>query len=153
MFNWQYRCLARVANILKNYYPCETHKTAEFCEMMNNFFDIFNVQNSVEGIKTKNSFLKPFTSDIDERIEWLHYTFLSYFTNGKLSTENREDFSQSKKEKIFIPSQAYEGIKISIYSLYEVVKFLLENGASFVFTEKFNQDRLEEYFGKHHSLG
>ena len=55
-----------VANILRNYYPCETHKTAEFCEMMNNFFDIFNARNSVAGIKTKNSFLKPFTSDTDE---------------------------------------------------------------------------------------
>ena len=39
------------------------------------------------------------------------------------------------------------------YSLFEVVKFLLENGASFLFTEKFNQDRLEEYFGKHRILG
>ena len=58
-----------VANILRNYYPCETHKTAEFCEMMNNFFDIFNVRNSVAGIKTKNAFLKPFTSDTDERFE------------------------------------------------------------------------------------
>ena len=32
-----------VVNILRNYYPCETRKTAEFCEMMNNVFDIFNV--------------------------------------------------------------------------------------------------------------
>ena len=44
-----------VANISRNYYPCETRKTAEFCEMMYNFFDILNVRNSVEGIKTKNS--------------------------------------------------------------------------------------------------
>ena len=73
-----------VANILRNYYPCKTHKTAEFCEMMNNFFDIFNVQNSVEGIKTKNSFLKSFTSDTGQRSEWLCYTFLPYFTNWKL---------------------------------------------------------------------
>ena len=92
-----------VANILRNYYPCETHKTAELCEMMNNFFDLFNVRSSVEGIKTKNSFLKPFTSDTDERFEWLLYTFLPYFTNWKLSIENQEDFSQSEKEKIIIP--------------------------------------------------
>ena len=37
--------------------------------MMNNFFDIFNVRNNVEGIKTKNSFLKPFASGTDERFE------------------------------------------------------------------------------------
>ena len=54
---------------------------------------------------------------------------------------------------MFIPWQTYEGIKISIYSLFEVVKFLLENGTSFVFTETFNQDRLEEYFVKNRSLG
>ena len=80
---------------------------------MNNFFGIFNVRSSVEGIKTTNSFLKPFTSDTDERFEWLLYTFLPYFTNWKLSIENQEDFSQSEKEKMFIPGQTYEGIKIS----------------------------------------
>ena len=88
---------------------------------MNNFFVIFNIRNSVEGIKTKNSFLKPFTSATDERFEWLRYTFLPYFTNWKLSIENREDFSQSEKKKIFILWQTDEGIKVSIYSLFEVV--------------------------------
>ena len=53
---------------------------------------------------------------------------------------------------MFIPWEIFEGIKISIYSLFEVVKFLLENGASFVFTEKFNQDSLEEYSQKHRFL-
>ena len=65
--------------------------------MMNNFYDIFNVPSSVEGIKTKNSFLKPFTSDTDERFERLRYTFLPYITNWKLLIENREDFTQSEK--------------------------------------------------------
>ena len=45
---------------------------------------------------------------------------------------------------------SYKNIYIFII---EVVKFLLENGASFIFTERFNQDRLEEYFEKHRSLG
>ena len=54
---------------------------------------------------------------------------------------------------MLIPCQTDEGIKISIYLLFEVVKFLLGNGASFVLTEKFNQERLEEYFGKHRCLG
>ena len=88
-----------VANIFRNYYPCETHKTAEFCEMMNNFFDIFNVPSSVEGIKTKNSFLKPFASDTDERFEWLRYTFLPYFTNWKLQLRSENILSNQKKIK------------------------------------------------------
>ena len=86
--------------------------------MMNNLFDIFNVRNSEKGIKAKNFFLKPFTSDTDDRFEWLHYTFFPYFINWKLSIENREYFSQSEKVKIFIPWQIYEGIKISVYSLF-----------------------------------
>ena len=49
--------------------------------------------------------------------------------------------------------QTYEGIKISTYLLFVLVTFLLENGTSFLFNEKFNQDRLEEYFGKRRSLG
>ena len=67
--------------------------------MMNNFFDIVNVGNSAEGSKTKNSFLKPFTSDTDERFECLRYTFLPYFTNWNLSIENREYFRQSERRK------------------------------------------------------
>ena len=45
---------------------------------------------------------------------------------------------------MFILWQTYEGIRISKYSLFYVVKFLLESGASFFFfTGKFNEDRLE----------
>ena len=54
------------------------------------------------------------------------------------SYQNRKYFSHSEKKKIFIPWQTYEIMKIFIYSLFQVVKFLLEN---FVLTEKFNQDR------------
>ena len=67
-----------VANILTNYYPFETDKTAEFPEMINNLFYIFSVRNS-EGFKTENSFLKLFTSNANERFEWLCHTFLPYF--------------------------------------------------------------------------
>ena len=126
------------ANILRNYYPCKTHKTTEFFEIMNNGFDIFNVRNSVKGIKTKNCFLQPFSRDTDERSEWLRYTFRPYFTNWDLSIKNQGYLSELEKEKMFIAWQTYEGIKISICSLFEVVKFLLENGASFVWTERFN---------------
>ena len=60
---------------------------------------IYSIRNSLEGIKTKDSSLKPFTSDTDERSELLRYTFLPYLTNWKLLIENREDFSQSEKRK------------------------------------------------------
>lgn len=55
-----------VANTVRKHYPFETHKDAEFSEMINNLFYIFSVRNS-EGFKTENSFLKLFTSNFDER--------------------------------------------------------------------------------------
>lgn len=67
-----------VANTVRKYYPFETHKDAEFSEMINNLFYIFSVRNS-EGFKTENSFLKLFTSNANERFEWLCHTFLPYF--------------------------------------------------------------------------
>ena len=39
------------------------------------------------------------------------------------------------------------------HSIIETVKYLLGIGMSFVLTERFNQDVLEEYFGRHRSIG
>ena len=53
---------------------------------------------------------------------------------------------------MFIPWQTYEGINVSIYSLFEVI-FLLENAASLSFVLTGKSNLLEDYFGKHRSLG
>ena len=84
---------------MRNYYPCETHKSAEFCEMMNNFFDISNVRNSVEGIKSKNSFLKPFTMILMKNLNgYITLSFhISQTGNYRLRTENT--LANMKKEK------------------------------------------------------
>lgn len=39
------------------------------------------------------------------------------------------------------------GLQITVYSLEEIVKFLLGHGFQYVLTSKFNQDPLEEHFG------
>ena len=62
-------------------------------------------------------------------------------------------YSLSQRERMFISEQTYEGLQISTNSVLEVTKYLLNSGTSFVLTEKFNQDALEEYFGRHRSLG
>ena len=38
-----------VSNILSNYYPDAAHATAEFCKLMDMFFDCLNVCNQYEG--------------------------------------------------------------------------------------------------------
>ena len=54
---------------------------------------------------------------------------------------------------MFISQQTYNGIQVTVNSLIEVVKFLLKAGMPFVLTNRFNQDLLEEYFGRQRSLG
>ena len=54
---------------------------------------------------------------------------------------------------MFIPLQSYSGLKITILSLIDVTKFLLGQGMPFVMSSRFNQDCLEELFGRHRSLG
>ena len=47
---------------------------------------------------------------------------------------------------MFISWQTYEGIKITVNSLIEVVKYLLDQeGVPYVLTERFFQDPLENY--------
>ena len=48
---------------------------------------------------------------------------------------------------MFLSSQTYEGLKISSYSHMEIIPFLLGEGFEYVFTERFMQDVVEDYFG------
>ena len=48
---------------------------------------------------------------------------------------------------MFISWQTYEGIKITVHSTIEIVKYLLSKGLSYVLTERLCQHPLEHYFG------
>ena len=54
---------------------------------------------------------------------------------------------------MFLSLQTYEGLQITVYSVIEVTKFLLSKGMAFVLSNRFNQDIVEEYFGRQRSLG
>ena len=54
---------------------------------------------------------------------------------------------------MFISQQTYEGFKITVNSIIEAVQFLLQHEVSYVLTEHFCQDPLENYFGHQRSLG
>ena len=80
--------------------------------------------------------------------------FLQYLKQWKESTENRPgNYTQNARAKMFLSWQTYEGFKITVHSVTEVVRFLLEEGKEFVLTERFCQDPVEEYFGKQRQLG
>ena len=100
------------------------------------------------------SFLKPYDSVNDERFVWLTDVFLKYLSDWKLSTENRDgNFTDHARASMFISWQTYEGLKITVHSSVELIKFLLNNGVSYVLSERFCQDPLENYFGRQRSIG
>jgi len=80
---------------------------------------------------------------------------LDYFSNWLKSIEERPgNFNKTARGKMFISWQTYEGLKITVHSIVDCIKFLLHNNiCSFVLTERFCQDPLENYFGRQRSLG
>ena len=141
-----------VSNVLSAYGPPEAAGTAKYCMMMDTFFDILNIRNSKESEHKRKPFLEPFTSINDHRFQWLEETFLSYFESWQQSITTRPgNFTQNAKNNMFISWQTYEGIKITTQSIIEIVKYLLQNGFQYVFTEHFCQDPLENYFGRQRS--
>ena len=143
-----------VANILFDYYPRQTHATAKLCQNMNKFFDCLNVRNQTEGQTSRNSNLLPYRFSNDPRFDWLQNDFLGYLRSWKDSVEGRAgNFEASDRVRMFLSHQTYEGLIITVNAVIECTKFLLDSGMPFVLTEKFNQDVLEEYFGRHRSMG
>ena len=52
--------------------------TPQFCCMMNDFFDCTNVMSLTEHDRKINHFIKPYSSQDDERFSWLKDVFLQY---------------------------------------------------------------------------
>ena len=138
-----------MALVLRRFFPDgDAEQTARFCEMVNKFFDCLNVRSTTEHIRKRNDFLEPYSSSDDKQFDWLQNTFLVYLEEWYTATQHRPGiFSKDGRAKMFISQQTYQGLKITIYSLIEVAKFLLSEGLQFVLSEKFCQDLLEEYFG------
>ena len=96
----------------------------------------------------------PYTSPGDERFNWLENVFLKYLNDWQGSIQNRSgNFSANAKAKMFISKQTFEGLTITVYSIINIIKFLLHEGMEFVLTEKLCQDVIEEHFGRQRSLG
>eukprot|EP00794_Sanderia_malayensis_P011654 gene11654-12853_t len=140
------------ANVLSEYYGNAVESTALFCRNMDSFFDILNVRSPREGAIKRKESLKPFLSCADARFDWLRQEFLPYLEEWKKSVESTP-YKASEKAKMFISLQKFEGLKLTSHSVIEATQFLLQNGLDFVLTNRFNQDIVEEHFGRQRSLG
>jgi hypothetical protein len=87
---------------------------------MNDFFDCTNVRSMTEHASKINQFIKPYTSQDDERFSWLKDVFLGYLDSWKDSTMARDgEYAANDRGKMLLSTQTYEGLKISIYSHIE----------------------------------
>eukprot|EP00794_Sanderia_malayensis_P001655 gene1655-1842_t len=142
-----------VASTMKAYSPQESFETAKFIALVDCFFDCMNSRSLNEAERKRKPFLAPYKSLNDPRFEFLENDFLGYVENWKTSVEEREgDFSDSERAKMFLSQQTYNGIKVTVRSLVECTKYLLQNGLQYVLSSKFNQDPLEQHFGRHRML-
>ncbi|CAB4003821.1 Hypothetical predicted protein [Paramuricea clavata] len=128
--------------------------TAEFCRMMNDFFDCTNVRSLCEHERKRNDLIKPYTAVDDDRFDWLHDVFLKYLENWKRSTlERAGQYSADDRGKMFLSSQTHEGLQIAVHSCVEAIQFLLQQGFQYVLSERFMQNVLEDYFGHQRAKG
>ena len=143
-----------VSAALKHYGSPEAEATSKFCDMMDRFFDCVNGRYPKEHLEKRKPMLAPYSSVDDDRLRWLEEDFLQYFDSWKESIEARQgNYTTNAKSNMFISWQTYEGIRITCYSVTEAIKYLLQNGVSYVLPECFCQDPLENYYGTQRSLG
>ena len=143
-----------VSQVLLNFGPSDAAATSKFCAMIDSFFYIMNIRNPNEGLHKSKPFLVPFTSLDDYRFNWLKHEFIPYFQNWLQSITDRPgNFTRNARSNMFISWQTYEGIKITVYSAVELVKYLLSRSVPYVLIGRFCQDPLENYFGHQRSIG
>ena len=125
-----------MSSVLTQFGPPEASSTAEYCKMIDQFFDCLNARSLDEHLRKRKPLLAPFTSTEDNRFQFSENEFLGYFRDWKESIANRQG-----------EWQTHEGPQITVYSIIEVVKYLLQEGMKNVLTEKSCQDPCEEFFG------
>lgn len=138
-----------VANVMEDVIGDCATETIKFIRLHDTFFDIFNIANLTDGRNKRKPALDPFRSINDWRFKWLEEEFLKYFNEWDEEVQNLEVPEGFEKDKMLLSKETLEGIRITVFSTIGAVKYLLKKGASFVLTAKFNQDPLEQYFGKH----
>ena len=71
-----------------------------------------------------------------KRLIWLTKVFLKYFEYWKLSTDQRPgNFTEADRGNMFLSWQTYEGINITVHSVIDLIKYLLNMGVQYVLTE------------------
>ncbi|XP_046566200.1 uncharacterized protein LOC124274872 [Haliotis rubra] len=143
-----------VANALEELYGDPVKETVNLIRHINRFFDCLNSRSLQEGSRTRNSDKKEYRSIYDPRLDYLLNDFLDFFKAWEDSVMQRPgQFTFTQRKRMIFSHQTLKGLRISVHSIVECVRFMLDAGAEFVLTHRFNQDPLEEQFGQFRHKG
>jgi len=135
-------------------YGDKVRETSTFIKHMNKWFDCLNTRHLYIGQETNNDDAYAFTDPNDPRLDYLSETFLGYFDEWNASVQSRPgNFSKEDRAKMMLSQQTLNGLKISVRSIVACTRFLLNQGAKYVLTNRFNQDVLEQHFGHKQGSG
>ncbi|KAK3921442.1 Transposable element P transposase [Frankliniella fusca] len=119
-----------------------------FIEKVNLLFDCLNGSNDPDGKRNKtNKYLQPYSSHQDERFKILKTDVLRFFQDWHKECNEEIGLSKEAKERRTVSEQSYSSLHITIQGFCGAVNFLLAKGAPSIDAKKFNQDKLEQYFG------
>ncbi|KAK3929248.1 Transposable element P transposase [Frankliniella fusca] len=175
---WRQNCKLNSVNVYLNSYSCMkvlyaaqvmshttamdlktrnwkgTDETVKFIDLVNNFFDCLNGAHTQQGKRTANKRLEPYTDANDTRFHELQ-EFLNYLEEWKREVNQNKKLTKKQKENSMLSKSTLEGIQITVGGFTGAVRYMLEvQKAKFVNARVFNQDPLEQYFGKQRaSLG
>lgn len=146
------KSVVRALEIFQNHKKLKKVPLSELKKMIGLVNDWFDCLNGGEDFESKryqeNKNLHKYEDPNDERFNFLMTTVLGFFNDWKQDTLTRQGtFSKDLREKMFISTQSYESLKITIYGFTFATKYMLRIGAPYVIARKFNQDSLEQYFG------
>ncbi|KAH3859782.1 hypothetical protein DPMN_102605 [Dreissena polymorpha] len=137
-----------VANAMQDLCGPETEETVLFLKTFDKFFDCLNVRSVWEGRNSRNPNMNPYRDRDDPRLEFLTVEVITYLNDWEQQVNNRRGpFTKTQRANMLLSYQTLEGIKLAIHAISSCVKFLLEEGADYVLTNRFNQDPLEQHFG------
>ena len=69
--------------IPKTFGTTENSETAKYCQILDRFFDCFNVRSLEKHQKKTKPFLKPYINENDKRFSWMMNQFLSCLNTWK----------------------------------------------------------------------
>ena len=119
-----------------------------FISHVNDSFDCLNGGDE-EGERIQdNDLLLPYTDVNDTRFSFLKTEVLNFFEDWHSDVHSRKGrYSKEARDAMFISTQSYEALQITIYGFTGAVKHLLKENVGPIKGRSFNQDKLEQYFG------